>query len=402
MPIKARDLRVFLALPRFIRIGTCPRKYNKLNGLRKNIQAQPSAEALVQSPSLAQVQILTVDENNEGQRLDNFLVRFCRGIPKSHVYQLIRSGQVRVNGGRATADRRLASGDRVRVPPVRGLGAVQTPSGADSTRSAGPSRPVGTPPALKVLFEDEHILIVNKPAGLAVHGGSGISRGAIEWLRLLRPNARFLELAHRLDRETSGILVIACRRAALLGLHQQFRDRALKKSYLAIAVGRWPLRTRSIDAPLQRLPAQDGDRRVQVWAGGQEALTRVTGLYHLPIAGIGEFSLVKAQIETGRTHQIRVHFAHEGKPVAGDDKYGDYGLNRLLAGQGLKRMFLHAHSLALHHPIDGRPLLIEAAPPEAFGAFIRAAGCDEGQVFSKLPRGRVSSVPSLSLPSETS
>jgi 23S rRNA pseudouridine955/2504/2580 synthase len=371
-----------------------------LNGLRKNIQAQPSAEAVVRSSSLAQVQILTVDENYHGQRLDNFLVRFCRGVPKSHVYQLIRSGQVRVNGGRATADRRLASGDRVRIPPVRGLAEPPTPSSLASARSEAPARPVGTPPALKVLFEDEHILVVNKPAGLAVHGGSGISRGAIEWLRLLRPNARFLELAHRLDRETSGILVIACRRAALLGLHQQFRDRALKKSYLAIASGRWPLRTRSIDAPLQRLPAQDGDRRVQVWAGGQEALTRVTGLYHLPIAGIGEFSLVKAQIETGRTHQIRVHFAHEGKPVAGDDKYGDYGLNRLLAGQGLKRMFLHAHSLALHHPIDGRPLLIEAAPPEAFSAFFRAAGCDEAQVFSKLARGRVSSAESLSSPSE--
>jgi 23S rRNA pseudouridine955/2504/2580 synthase len=336
------------------------------------------------------VRILTVDEEHEGQRLDNFLVRVCRGIPKSHVYQLIRSGQVRVNGGRAAADRRLAAGDRIRIPPVRGLEARSQSAVAGAAAQAG-SGSVGTAPALQLLFEDEHLLVINKPAGLAVHGGSGVSRGVIEWLRLLRPTARFLELAHRLDRETSGILVVACRRAALLGLHQQFRERSLKKSYLAIASGRWPLRTRAIDAPLHRMPAHDGDRRVQVQAGGREALTRVTGLCHLSLGGVGEFSLVRAQIETGRTHQIRVHFAHEGKPVAGDDKYGDYALNRLLARHGFKRMFLHAHTLALHHPITGRPIALEAPMPEAYAAFMRAAGSDAAEAVSRLERARVSS-----------
>lgn len=384
-------LFVFPALPRCTRIGTCPRKYNKLNGLRKNIEAQPSARpAEFSAAGPSQVRILTVDEEHEGQRLDNFLVRVCRGIPKSHVYQLIRSGQVRVNGGRAAADRRLAAGDRIRIPPVRGLEARSQSAVAGAAAQAG-SGSVGTAPALQLLFEDEHLLVINKPAGLAVHGGSGVSRGVIEWLRLLRPTARFLELAHRLDRETSGILVVACRRAALLGLHQQFRERSLKKSYLAIASGRWPLRTRAIDAPLHRMPAHDGDRRVQVQAGGREALTRVTGLCHLSLGGVGEFSLVRAQIETGRTHQIRVHFAHEGKPVAGDDKYGDYALNRLLARHGFKRMFLHAHTLALHHPITGRPIALEAPMPEAYAAFMRAAGSDAAEAVSRLERARVSS-----------
>jgi 23S rRNA pseudouridine955/2504/2580 synthase len=305
--------------------------------------------------------MLVVDaDRGAGQRLDNFLLRHCRDIPKSHLYRVIRSGEVRINGSRCRPDDRLAEGDRVRLPPLR--------VGAAPAVAAAPAVPL----ALPILHDDEHLLVVDKPAGLAVHGGSGIAHGVIERLRAAAPASAFLELAHRLDRETSGVLVACRRRQALLRLHDQWRERQTGKTYLAVVAGRWPLRTKTLDQPLQRYLTAAGERRVAVDAAGQSALSRVTGLSHVTLPGLGTLTLVRVEIETGRTHQIRVHLAHAGFPIAGDDKYGDFALNRELARLGHRRMFLHAARLALRHPADGRPLLIEAPVPAAFEALLAA------------------------------
>ena len=320
--------------------------------------------------------IVTVDEAYAGQRLDNFLVRVCRGVPKSHVYQLIRSGQVRVNGGRATADRRLGAGDRVRVPPIRtdARGLKLPGDVAEPLRGAGGGA-MAPGPSLSVIHQDEDLIVLDKPAGLAVHGGSGVSLGAIEALRRQRPESRFLELAHRLDRETSGLLLVACRRSALLHLQQQFRDRRTEKYYLAVVAGRWPLRTRTLDQALLRLPAPNGDRRVVVSAEGREAITRATGLARFELPEVGEASLVLARIETGRTHQIRVHLAHAGCPILGDDKYGNFEINRQIGKQGHRRMFLHAFRLVIAGCQSGL-MRFEAPMPPGFVQLLALGGLD--------------------------
>lgn len=313
-------------------------------------------------PVMAPARVLLVEaDRGDGQRLDNFLLRHWRDVPKSHLYRVIRSGEVRVNGSRCRPDDRLVEGDRVRVPPVRGASPPVV------------AVPAPVPLELPVLHEDEHLLVVDKPAGLAVHGGSGIAHGVIERLRAAAPAAAFLELAHRLDRETSGVLVACRRRQALLRLHDQWRERQTGKTYLAVVAGRWPLRTKTLDQPLQRYLTAAGERRVAVDVDGQPALSRVTGLRHLELAGLGKLTLVRVEIETGRTHQIRVHLAHAGFPIAGDDKYGDFALNRELTRAGHRRMYLHAWRLALRHPADGRPLLIEAPMPAAFESLVSAA-----------------------------
>ena len=333
-------------------------------------------------PARADVRHLIVDEaSGTGQRLDNFLVRHCKGVPKSHIYQLIRSGQVRVNGKRCKADDRLAEGDAVRVPPMRlalGPGGV---AGGATGPEAGNATAYVPPAEFPVVFEDEALLVVDKPPGVAVHGGSGVAHGVIERLRAARPQARFLELAHRLDRETSGVLLLGKKRAALLSLHQQLRERLTDKRYVAIVLGRWPLRTKTVRFPLLRYLTLEGERRVRVQVGGQEAVSRVTGLQHVELAGLGLFTLLEVRLETGRTHQIRVHLAHSGFPIVGDDKYGDFELNRLMQRAGFRRMFLHARSIELHHPVDGRPLRLCAAMPAEFQAMLdrgvapaRAAG----------------------------
>jgi len=304
------------------------------------------------------------DEAGAGQRLDNFLVRHCKGVPKSHLYQLVRSGQVRVNGKRCRPDDRLAAGDTVRVPPIV-LGGAGAAAG-------GEGRPDAPAAEFPILFEDDALLVVDKPEGVAVHGGSGVAHGVIERLRAARPDARFLELAHRLDRETSGVLMLAKRRAALVALHGQLRERVTDKRYVAIVAGRWPLRTKTVQAPLHRYLTADGERRVRVQAGGQEAVSRVTGLRHADVAGLGVFSLVEVKIETGRTHQIRVHLAHAGFPIAGDAKYGDFELNKALHKLGHKRMFLHAFMISIQHPIGGRPMTLAAPVPAAFDALVPA------------------------------
>ncbi|MFT3777466.1 MAG: RluA family pseudouridine synthase [Ottowia sp.] len=301
---------------------------------------------------------IAVDEGGAGQRLDNFLLRHLKGVPKTHVYRIIRSGEVRVNKARAGADTRLAEGDVVRVPPVRTSDAA-----ARKAERPAPAR------EFPVLLEDEHLIALDKPAGVAVHGGSGVSFGVIEQLRQARQygeagGARFLELVHRLDRETSGILLVARKRSALKTLQDQFRERETGKTYLALVLGDWPERLKVIDAPLHKYLQADGERRVKVVgkddADGQRAITLVKVRERLP-----GFTLLEVTIKTGRTHQIRVHLAAQGHPIAGDDKYGDFERNKALQKQGLKRMFLHAWRLQFTHPASGeRAELLAPLPPE--------------------------------------
>lgn len=310
---------------------------------------------------------MQVDEESAGQRLDNFLLRQLKGVPKTHVYRIIRSGEVRVNKGRAAADTRVAAGDTVRLPPVRISEAV-----ADKAELPVPAR------EFPVLLEDEHVVAVDKPAGVAVHGGSGVSFGVIEQLRRARPGARMLELVHRLDRETSGILLVAKKRSALLALQDQFRQRETGKTYLALVAGDWPASRKVIDVPLHKYLQADGERRVKVVArddpDGMRSITlvKVARQLKLPLPRAGEgrgadgvFSLLEVTIKTGRTHQIRVHLASAGHPILGDDKYGDFELNRALQKLGLKRMFLHAWRLQFDHPATGeRVELLAPLPPE--------------------------------------
>jgi 23S rRNA pseudouridine955/2504/2580 synthase len=305
--------------------------------------------------TVPQVRHLTVDEGSEGQRLDNFLIRLLKGVPKTAVYRVIRSGEVRVNKGRAGADTRLAAGDEVRVPPLR-----------VAERLAAAPAPAREFP---VLFEDEHLLCVDKPAGVAVHGGSGVSFGVIEQLRRARPHATFLELVHRLDKETSGLLLIAKKRSALTRLQDQFRGRETGKTYAALVIGRWPVRRKVIDVPLHKFLTGEGERRVRAADEGGEGKRSIT-LVQVAQAFEG-FTLLDVTIKTGRTHQIRVHLANEGHPIVGDDKYGDFALNKALArgerlpGLRFERMFLHARRLAFDHPASGERVELEAPlPPE--------------------------------------
>jgi 23S rRNA pseudouridine955/2504/2580 synthase len=313
-------------------------------------------------PAGPAVSWIDVDESGEGQRLDNFLLARLKGVPKSHVYRIVRSGEVRVNSGRAQASQRLAAGDRIRVPPLRLAG-----------REAGEA----PAPALElpVLYEDEHVLAVDKPAGIAVHGGSGIAHGAIERLRAARPQAKFLELVHRLDRETSGVLLLAKRRSALTALHGDLRERAMDKRYLVGVAGRVRDEKRRVKAALRKYSTGEGERRVAVDAGeGQEAETVFRRL-----ARSAEFSLLEAELLTGRTHQIRVHLAHIGHPVLGDEKYGDFALNKALRRRGLRRMFLHAAQLTFVHPATGERITVRSPLPPELEDFRRAQIGEDGQ-----------------------
>ena len=293
---------------------------------------------------------LEVGEESEGQRIDNFLLKIAKGVPKSHIYRILRSGEVRVNKGRVPAEYRLQLGDRLRVPPIRTA-----------------ERPVqATVPArdFEIAFEDEALVVVDKPSGVAVHGGSGVSFGVIEQLRRARPLAKFLELAHRLDRETSGLLVVAKKRVALTKLHDLFRDGGISKRYLALVKGRWHNELQHVRLPLHKYLTADGERRVRVNPEGKAAHSIVR-----LVARWENFSLVEVELKTGRTHQIRVHLAHLGFPIAGDDKYGDFPLNRALQKTGLGRMFLHAAKLALPHPLSGAPVELESPLPAELRSF---------------------------------
>ena len=325
------------------------------------ISANPTAPGVLAKP---EVRWLTVDDESAGQRLDNYLLRHLKGVPKTHVYRIIRSGEVRVNKARANADTRVATGDVVRLPPVR----VAEPKPTDGPQAA-PAR------EFPALLEDDWVLAIDKPAGVAVHGGSGVSFGVIEQLRRARPMARTLELVHRLDRETSGILLVAKKRSALKHLQDQFRERETGKTYLALVLGDWPDRLRVIDAPLHKYTVPggvgEGERRVKVVAkddpDGMRAITLVKVRQRLT-----GFTLLEVTIKTGRTHQIRVHLAAQGHPIAGDEKYGDFERNKALQRQGLKRMFLHAWRLQFSHPGTGERVELLAPLPSALQSFIDA------------------------------
>jgi 23S rRNA pseudouridine955/2504/2580 synthase len=292
---------------------------------------------------------VVVGEDGDGQRIDNFLQKLLKGVPKSHIYRILRSGEVRLNRGRVGPDARLARGDELRIPPIR-------TATSEARRPMALPRTLTTPP---ILYEDDALIALDKPAGLAVHGGSGIAFGVIERLRNARPDAPFLELVHRLDRDTSGVLLIAKKRAALTALHAQLRDGQVDKRYFVLVRGKWRDALRRVELSLETWVTGDGERRVRVDCDGRVARTIFRRVSTWP-AHDPPLALLEAELETGRTHQIRVHLTHLGFPLAGDDKYGDFAWNKELARQGLKRMFLHAHRIRFAHPVDGRELTIES------------------------------------------
>lgn len=291
------------------------------------------------SGSPKQARLLEIDENSVGQRLDNFLMRELKGVPKTRLYRALRKGEVRVNKGRVKADYRLAAGDIVRIPPIR-VPAEGEPIKVPRGRLEALSR--------QILYEDDGLLVINKPSGLAVHGGSGIRIGLIESLRQLRPDARYLELVHRLDRDTSGLILVAKRAAILRELHRQLRGKDMDKRYVALVAGKWPNATRRVEAPLEKNTLQSGERMVRVSKEGKAALTEFSVLERFPGA-----TLVEARPVTGRTHQIRVHARHAGHPLLGDDKYSNESSEALTRKLGLKRLFLHARSLHFTLPESG-------------------------------------------------
>ena len=302
---------------------------------------------------------MTISDEEADQRIDNFLLRVCKGVPKSHIYRVLRSGEVRVNKGRIDQTYRLKQGDVVRIPPVRV---------AEKLDNAVPAA------EFNILLEDNHLLVIDKPAGVAVHGGSGVSYGVIEQLRASRPQAKFLELVHRLDRETSGILLLAKKRSALTNLHEQIREGQIDKRYLTLVHGDWQNTRQHIKLPLFKYNTPDGERRVRVQADGLPSHT----VFNL-VRRFGEFALLEAELKTGRTHQIRVHLASSGFPIVGDDKYGDFALNRAMqkADGGriaLKRMFLHAYRITFRHPEHGKPVTLEAPLAKECELFLKSLG----------------------------
>jgi 23S rRNA pseudouridine955/2504/2580 synthase len=313
---------------------------------------ESSAQIINKMKDLSNVASVEVDSGSEGQRVDNFLMRFCKGVPRSHIYRVLRTGEVRVNSRRVDATYRLQPGDKVRIPPLR-----------TAERPRKPAPPTGSLPP--VVHEDESLLVVDKPAGLAVHGGSGVSFGVIEQFRAARPQLRFLELAHRLDRDTSGLLILAKKRSALTALHAALREGRVHKRYLALVLGRWGDMERRVDLPLKKYLTKSGERRVSVHREGRESKT-----VFRREKSLGEFTLLSADLLTGRTHQIRVHLAHLGFPVAGDEKYGDFARNRELAKRGLARLFLHAAGLDFAHPVTGNAIRLESRLPPQLSRFL--------------------------------
>ena len=312
---------------------------------------------------------LVIGEEEQGQRLDNFLIRVCKGVPKSHLYRILRSGEVRVNSGRVAATYRLRTGDKLRIPPIR---LAERPQ--NEVDEAAKQRV-----DLPIIYEDEAMLVVDKPEGIAVHGGSGVSFGVIEALRRQRPQAKFLELAHRLDRETSGILLVGKKRLALTALHDMFREHGAgaDKRYLVLVKGRWMNATQHVKLPLHKYLTDSGERRVSVNPEGKAAHTVFRLLARWP-----EMSLLEAQLKTGRTHQIRVHLAHLGFPILGDEKYGEFTLNKSLKRDGLKRMALHAWRMAFRHPLSAAPLEFIAPLPESMGNYMVAVDAEKAREFS--------------------
>lgn len=307
---------------------------------------------------------LVVDEASEGQRIDNFLQKMLKGVPKSHIYRILRSGEVRVNKKRITADFRLSLEDVVRVPPIR-IAEVKPAS----------TLPVQTKFDQAIVYEDDAMLVINKPSGFAVHGGSGVSRGVIEQLRMERPQAKFLELVHRLDRDTSGVLMLAKKRSALVALHEAIRSNHMDKRYIMMVHGHWLEKKKHVTLDLQKYVTSSGERRVNVVTDPEKDKnneSQVSETIFYLTKQFGDFSLLEAKLITGRTHQLRVQLAHLGFPILGDDKYGDFALNKALMKKGLKRMFLHSSETNIRHPITGDKLKLSAPLPEELKKFINS------------------------------
>jgi len=302
-----------------------------------------------QNNAFASVSFQTVEEDFVGQRLDNYLLRILKGVPKSRIYRLLRKGEVRVNKGRAKPDRRLAKGDQIRIPPIR-----VSESGISNT----PGSQLQQRLVDSIIFEDDALLIINKPSGIAVHGGSGVSFGVIEGFRAQRPHAGYLELAHRLDRETSGCLMLVKSRAALIDIQRSMQKSAVQKDYVALVKGHWDKGKSTINAPLKKNQLSSGERMVRVDSAGKPSISHFNVIERYQSA-----SLLEVSLETGRTHQIRVHCQFAGQPIAGDAKYGDRSFNEQLRAYGLKRLFLHASRLGFRHPISGDMIEVEAPLP---------------------------------------
>ena len=306
---------------------------------------------------------MEIDESGVGQRIDNFLFRHLKGVPKSHIYRILR-GEVRVNKKRIDQTCRLQLGDLLRIPPIH----LAEKTVIDETHIPAVEFPI--------IYEDDALVVLNKPSGVAVHGGSGVSFGVIEQMRRARPQAKFLELVHRLDRETSGVLLLAKKRSALTAMHEIMREGNSDKRYFALVLGQWKNVKQHVKLPLHKFDTPQGEKRVMVREDGQASHT----IFALQKSW-AEFSLLEAQLKTGRTHQIRVHLSHLDFPIAGDDKYGDFAHNKVLMKQGLKRMFLHAHSIAFAHPLTGEPMRLLAPLPKELESFI--AKLDAGASSAK-------------------
>ncbi|MCL6414794.1 23S rRNA pseudouridine(955/2504/2580) synthase RluC [Aestuariirhabdus sp. Z084] len=315
--------------------------------------SQTASETVV-SP---RVQQHIIDDERAGQRLDNYLISQLKGVPKTLVYRIIRKGEVRINKGRTKPDYRLKEGDTVRIPPVRVANKATPKAGKRLTESIEAS----------ILYEDERIIVINKPSGLAVHGGSGINLGLIEALRDARPDQKYLELVHRLDRDTSGCLMIAKKRSALRDLHEQIRNDRVNKVYWALVEGRWANRKQQVNAPLKKNTLQSGERVVRVDPEGKPSLTRFRVLE--PLKGS---TLIEATPVTGRTHQIRVHALHAGHSIIGDDKYTPREVNMAFREQGIKRLFLHAAALEINLPGSGKRQRFNAPLPEELEQGLKA------------------------------
>lgn len=304
------------------------------------------------------VQYREVDADEAGQRLDNFLLARLKGVPRTRIYRLLRKGEVRVNKGRAAPSYRIQAGDMIRIPPIRMAGPAASGAAAAAARTRLTAR---------VIFEDERLLVLDKPSGMAVHGGSGLSFGVIEALRAERPDCRYLELAHRLDRETSGCLMIAKRRSYLRALHGLLRKSDVDKRYLTLLRGQWHLGTKVIEDRVKTHHRRGGERHVTVANAGKKASSRFS-----PVEIYRAASLVEVSLFTGRTHQIRVQAAAAGHPVAGDDRYGDEAFNAVMRSLGLRRMFLHAHSLAYEDPVSGNWRSFSAPLPDELRDVVNA------------------------------
>ena len=312
------------------------------------------------------VSLITVAEHEAGQRLDNYLIKILKGVPKSHIHRIIRAGEVRLNKKRCKPDSRIQTGDLLRIPPVR---TAEKQRSSENRAQAVPAR------EFTIIYEDDALLVIDKPAGTAVHGGSGVSFGVIEQIRRARPEARYLELVHRLDKDTSGLLMIAKKRSALVKLHEAIRNDHPKKIYLALGVGRLPNDRFHVKLPLFKYTGAQGEKMVRVSEDGQSAHTifRVLNRFSddlLHQVGLSHLTLVQATLKTGRTHQIRVHLQSQQCPIAGDERYGDYQANKRLQKLGLKRMFLHAAELHLDHPLTGEKLILKAPLPQELAQFV--------------------------------